>query len=109
MGWQSSKRPSTFGHFAFYTLHFALCIGLGVLYLTLRRGDLCMAEYDLQSIAFPTLDESQIAQLARCTDAEPVQYPDGQTLIGIGDRDFKFFVVKSGEIEIIDMSGDEPT
>src|SRR6266849_6974384 len=67
-----------------------------------------MAELDLQSIAFPTLDEAQITRLSACTTAMPRSYEDGQTLFAVGDRDSKFFVVKSGEVEIIDYSGDEP-
>src|SRR5438552_15253677 len=67
-----------------------------------------MAEHDLQSIAFPTLDEEQIARLNNCTAAVLRSYQDGQTLFAVGDRDFKFFVVKSGEVEIVDYSGDEP-
>ena len=67
-----------------------------------------MAEHNLQSIAFPTLDEAQVSELARCTTAMPKLYRDGQTLFAVGDRDFKFFIVKSGEIEIVDHSGDEP-
>src|SRR5258707_1847748 len=67
-----------------------------------------MAEHNLQSIAFPTLDEDQIARLNSCTAAVPRSYQDGQTLFAVGDRDMKFFVVKSGEVEIVDLSGDEP-
>jgi thioredoxin reductase (NADPH) len=67
-----------------------------------------MAVYDLQSIAFPTLDDAQIAELAACTGATPQSYGDGQTLYAPGDRDLRFFIVKSGEIEIIDRSGDAP-
>jgi thioredoxin reductase (NADPH) len=67
-----------------------------------------MAEHNLQSIAFPTLDEAQVSELARCTEATPKLYRDGQTLFAVGDRDLKFFIVKSGEIEIVDYSGDEP-
>jgi thioredoxin reductase (NADPH) len=67
-----------------------------------------MAEYDLNSIAFPTLDEAQITRLGGCTAALSRSYEDGQTLFAVGDRDMKFFVVKSGEVEIIDYSGDEP-
>jgi thioredoxin reductase (NADPH) len=67
-----------------------------------------MPEHNLQSIAFPTLDEAQISKLAQCTTATPKVYRDGQTLFAVGDRDFKFFIVKSGEIEIVDHSGDEP-
>src|SRR5438270_10541984 len=67
-----------------------------------------MAEHDLQSIAFPTLDDSQIAELGRCTHAKPHLYRDGETLFAVGDRDFKFHVIRSGEVEIIDFSGDKP-
>ncbi len=66
-----------------------------------------MAEHTLHSIAFPTLEEAQIAQLVSCTKVAPRHCHDGETLISIGERDLKFFIVKSGEIEIIDCSGDE--
>jgi len=67
-----------------------------------------MAEHDLQSIAFPTLDEAQIAKLARCTTATSKLYRNGQTLFAVGERNFKFHVIKSGEVEIVDYSGDAP-
>jgi thioredoxin reductase (NADPH) len=67
-----------------------------------------MAEHDLQSIAFSTLDEAQITRLSGCTAPVLRSYQDGQTLFAVGDRDLKFFVVKSGEVEIVDSSGDEP-
>jgi thioredoxin reductase (NADPH) len=67
-----------------------------------------MAEHNLQSIAFPTLDEPQIARLSACTAGVWSSYRDGQTLFAAGDRNFKFFVVKAGEVEIVDFSGDEP-
>jgi thioredoxin reductase (NADPH) len=67
-----------------------------------------MAEHTLNSIAFPVLAEAQIAQAANCTTLAPKQYRNGETLIAIGDRAFKFFIVKSGEIEILDYSGDVP-
>jgi thioredoxin reductase (NADPH) len=67
-----------------------------------------MAEHDLHSIAFPTLDEAQIARLSGCTATVPRSFQDGQTLFAVGDRDMKFFVVKSGAVEIVDYSGDEP-
>src|SRR6202035_5686331 len=67
-----------------------------------------MAEHDLQSIAFPTLDEAQIARLSACTASVSRSFEDGQKLFTVGDRDMKFFVVKSGEVEIVDHSGDEP-
>lgn len=67
-----------------------------------------MAEQTLHSIAFPILNEDQIAQAGECTTLTPKRYQDGETLIAIGDRAFKFFIVKSGAIEILDDSGDEP-
>jgi thioredoxin reductase (NADPH) len=67
-----------------------------------------MAEHNLQSIAFPILEEAQIAQLANCTHVTAKHYRDGEKLITVGERNVKFFVVKSGEIEIVDSSGDQP-
>src|ERR1700730_12894468 len=67
-----------------------------------------MAEQTLRSIAFPVLDETQIAQLANFSTVAPKHYSDGTTLIAVGERALKFFVVKAGEIEIIDHSGDQP-
>ena len=67
-----------------------------------------MAVSDLQSIAFPTLDESQIADLSRCVPATPKLYPEGTTLFAVGDRNFKFHGIKSDEVEILDNSGEVP-
>lgn len=67
-----------------------------------------MAEHDLQSIAFPTLDEVQIADLSRCASARRTVYRDGESLFGVGERNFKFHVILSGEVEILDYSGEEP-
>ena len=66
------------------------------------------ASQDLNTIAFPTLNESQIAALGRCAGAKLKQYHAGQRLFNVGDHNFKFFVVKAGEIEIIDESDDLP-
>ncbi len=67
-----------------------------------------MPEHDLQAIAFPTLDEAQMASLAGCTLTSLKRHADGETLFQVGDRDFKFFVIKSGEVEIVDPYGDPP-
>jgi len=61
-----------------------------------------MAELDLNEVAFAKLNEEQMSALARCGGAELKKYGDGQTLIEAGECDMKFFVVKSGEIEILD-------
>ncbi len=66
-----------------------------------------MNEPNLMSVAFPTLDEAQISQLASCTDAAPKLFRDGQKLFAAGQRNPNFFVLKSGEVEIVDYSGDE--
>src|ERR1700761_3758641 len=67
-----------------------------------------MAEHTLQSIAFPVLNEDQIAQLAACTVLSPKRYRDGDILVNVRDRLFKFFIVTAGEIEIVDYSGEAP-
>src|SRR5438270_13014226 len=67
-----------------------------------------MAEHDLQSVAFPTLDDAQIAELGRCTHATSHLYRDGETLFAVSDRDFKFPLISPGDDDIIDFSGDKP-
>ena len=67
-----------------------------------------MAEHDLQSVAFPKLNKAQMAALDRCLLTKRQRYRDGETLFKVGDRDFKFFVVKSGRVEIVDESGETP-
>ncbi len=67
-----------------------------------------MANFELHEIAFPTLTDVQIAQLGSCTAASLVTYAAGDVLVHFGDRDFKFFVVRSGEIEILDQTGETP-
>jgi thioredoxin reductase (NADPH) len=66
-----------------------------------------MPEQNLQSVAFPVLDAEQIAQLASCANVAPKHYRDGETLIAGGERRLRFFIVLSGHIEILDVSGDE--
>jgi len=65
-------------------------------------------EHTLQSIAFPVLDDEQIAQIAGCTAGTPRRCRDGETLVATGDRAFHFFVVKSGAVEILNYAGEEP-
>ena len=67
-----------------------------------------MAEHDPDAIALPKLDEAQMAALGHCAGASLKHYTAGQKLIEVGQRDFKFFVVKSGEIEVVDESGEAP-
>ena len=67
-----------------------------------------MPEHTLQSVAFPVLNEDQIAQIASCTAIVPKHYKDGEVLIAFGERDVKFLIVRSGEVEIIDNFDDTP-
>ena len=67
-----------------------------------------MAEQDLNAIAFPTLTETQMLGLERYADAAPKRFPAGEALFHAGDRDPKFYVIKAGEIEIVDITGEEP-
>ena len=67
-----------------------------------------MAQHDLHAVAFPRLDEAQITALGRCAGAVLKRYRAGETLFQTGDRDFKFYVIKSGEVEIVDESGERP-
>lgn len=48
-----------------------------------------MAEHTLQSIAFPTLDDAQVSEFERCTNATKKLYRDGQTLISSGRRQLR--------------------
>src|SRR5216684_1385413 len=65
-------------------------------------------ERDLNTIAFPILSEEQMAKLGRYAGAPPKKLRAGEALFHAGDRDSKFFVVKSGKIEIVDVTGDAP-
>ena len=65
-----------------------------------------MAEQDLHAAAFPKLNEAQLASIGGCSLTVLKRHRDGEKRFEVGDRDFKFFVIKSGHIEIRDESGD---
>ena len=67
-----------------------------------------MAAQDLNAMAFPKLTEEQMAQLGRYAGASTKTFRAGEALFHAGDRDPKFFVIRSGELEIIDVTGDQP-
>lgn len=67
-----------------------------------------MPEHDLQTVAFPRLDPDQIAKLGRCAATARETYRDGEVLFRAGQQDMQFFVIKSGTVEILDVSGGEP-
>jgi len=56
-------------------------------------------DQDLNRPSVPVLDPDQLKSLAQCAQAELEQFPDGQKLIDVGERDFRFYVVKAGAIE----------
>jgi thioredoxin reductase (NADPH) len=57
-------------------------------------------------VAFPRLDETQMAALGRCPLTKLRRLQDGQDLFEVGGQDINFFVVKSGAVEIVDESGE---
>ncbi|MFH0342221.1 MAG: FAD-dependent oxidoreductase [Chromatiales bacterium] len=59
-------------------------------------------------MAFPTLSEAQIARLGRYAGATPKTIRAGDALFRCGDRDSNFFVIKSGEVELVDETGEKP-
>jgi thioredoxin reductase (NADPH) len=65
-----------------------------------------VVEHDLHSLAFPKLGDRQMAGLGQCCLTKLKRYRDGEKLFEAGQRDFNFFVVKSGAVEIVDESGD---
>ncbi len=65
-----------------------------------------MAEHDPQHIAFPKLDDGQIAALAEIAVRRRLR--DGEALFQAGESDFGFFVVLSGAVEIIEPSSGDP-
>ncbi len=65
-----------------------------------------MVEHDLHRVAFPTLDDIQVATLARFGTRRPLR--DGESLFQAGTRDYKFFVVERGAVEIVEHSSGEP-
>ena len=67
-----------------------------------------MAENDLNAVAFPKLDEAQMAALGRCPLTKLKRLQDGEKLFEVGDPDINFLVVKSGAVEIVDESGEKP-
>jgi len=65
-------------------------------------------DFNLRAVAFPTLTDEQMVGLEGCSAAVLKRYRDGEYLFQAGDRDFGFFIVKSGKVEIIDESEDVP-
>ncbi len=67
-----------------------------------------MADPDLHAVAFPRLSEAQLAAMDHCALTKLRPFRAGEKLVASCDRDPRFFVIKAGEVEIIDESGDRP-
>jgi thioredoxin reductase (NADPH) len=67
-----------------------------------------MPTSDLQAAAFPKLDDRHMSALENCDKTVVRRYRRGEKIFRVGDREFKFFVIKEGEIEILDESGETP-
>ena len=63
-----------------------------------------MAENDLRAVAFPKLSTAQLASLANCPLTICRRCRRGDKLFKTGERDSKFFIIKAGEVEIVDES-----
>jgi len=61
-----------------------------------------MAEQNSQSTAFPKLTDSQIIAIDNLATLKSFQ--DGERLFEAGESDFKFFVIKKGQVEIVERS-----
>ena len=64
-----------------------------------------MADEDFQRVAFPILDDTHVAMLARLGTERELR--DGEHLFHAGDREYKFFVVERGAVEIVEHSSGE--
>jgi thioredoxin reductase (NADPH) len=65
-----------------------------------------MADRTLQDLAFPRLTDEQIAIVAKT--ARLKRFEDGHVLFKCGETAMKFYVVKSGEVEILDHTSGQP-
>src|ERR1700737_2683797 len=72
------------------------------------NGGEMIPKHNLEEVAFPKLDASQMDVLGRCPLTKLKRHYDGEKLFEVGQCDCKFFVVKSGKIEIVDESGETP-
>ena len=61
-----------------------------------------MADIDLNAVAFPTLDDAQIGTLSMFGSHRSLH--DGEFLWRAGDKEWKFFVVTIGSVEISENS-----
>lgn len=65
-----------------------------------------MVQMTEHTTAFPRLNEAQLACVS--TIGDPLTFEDGEYLISAGVKDFPLYVVKSGEVEILESSSGSP-
>lgn len=62
---------------------------------------------ETEATAFPRLDAGQVSALERSPLASIRRHRDGDRLFEAGDREYRFHIVRSGEVAIVDTSDDE--
>src|ERR1700722_3789704 len=67
-----------------------------------------MVPHDLKAVAFPRLADTQMAAMGSCPLTTLRSFKAGQKLFEACSRDALFFVIKAGEVVVLDESGDEP-
>jgi thioredoxin reductase (NADPH) len=67
-----------------------------------------MTDQILRAAAFPKLEESQLAALGGCRLTAHRHYRDGEKLFVAGVSDQNFFVVRSGQVAVVDDSEEPP-
>ncbi len=67
-----------------------------------------MASQDLRAVALPKLTSEEVADVVRCAKPSLERYGDGQVLVRAGAHETRFFLVKSGELAVLDEAGEEP-
>lgn len=63
---------------------------------------------ELQSTAFPRFTDEQLADFGQCSMTRRKWYRDGDALVRCGESDPRFYIILSGQVEIVDESGDAP-
>jgi thioredoxin reductase (NADPH) len=67
-----------------------------------------VVEHDLKAVAFPKLTPAQLAGPENCPLCKLRHFHDGEKLFASCQRLWNFYIVKSGQVEIVDESGDRP-
>src|SRR4051812_28825929 len=75
--------------------------------MPLNRGT-AVTKQELESEAFPKLDQAQLDAFESCPLTMCRRYKDGEVLYCPGEVACKFHVVRSGKVEIVDDSGESP-